>query len=215
VVDPTGICSITTLGLIAVSGAELLLLDRQRSACRIVRTVLPVLSHDRMTSVLRWVGHFPVLTSPFPSLAIGLVHTIAAITGVPGVLILEETMLPKLFATAIWGGYRDRDPATGKVVPGIRLMWVIWTNGWLVIPVGFLCWHKEGHWPPGIRRYRTKHERAQALVWTLHVRGLRGGLPVSYLRCDGWYGTQGNLRRFQRLGFFSSTRFSLHDTVLY
>jgi hypothetical protein len=142
VVDPIGIFSITTLGLIAVSMAGLFLLDRQRSAGRIVRTGLPGLSQDRMTGLLRWVGHSQVLTSPFPALAIGLVHAIVATTGVPEIIILDDTMLPKLFATALWGVYRDRDPATGKVVPGMRLVWVIWTNGLLVIPLGVLLWHK-------------------------------------------------------------------------
>lgn len=51
------------------------------------------------------------------------------------------------------------------------------------------------------------------MLWTLHARGLRGGLHVSYLLCDGWYGTKANLRLFQRLGFFSLTRFSPHYTV--
>lgn len=152
VVDPTGTFSITTLGLMAVYMAGGLLLDRQRSACRIVRTVMPALSHDRMTALLRWVGHFHLLESPFPALAIGLVHAIVATTGVPGVLILDDTMLPKLFAKAIWGVHRDRDPATGKVIPGLRMVWVIWTNGLLVIPLGFLVWHKQGHLPPGVRR---------------------------------------------------------------
>lgn len=215
VVDPTGMFSMTMLGLIAVYVAGLLLLDRQRSACRIVRTVMPGVSHDRMTGMLRWVGHFHLLTSPFPFLAIGLVHTIVATTGVPGLLILDDTMLPKLFAKAIWGVYHDRDPATGKVVPGMRMVWVIWTNGLLVIPLGFLLWHKQGYVPSGVRRYRTKHELAQALVWTLHARGLRSGLHVSYLLCDGWYCTQDNLRRFQRLGFFYITRFALNYTVRY
>lgn len=85
----------------------------------------------------------------------------------------------------------------GQVGPGIRMVWVIWTNGWFVIPLGLLIWHKRGHLPPGVRRYRTKHELARILLWTLHVRGVRSGLHVSYLLCDGWYGTQVNLRLFQ------------------
>ena len=213
--DPTGIFSLTTLGLMAVYVAGLLLLDRQRSACRIVRRVMPGLSHDRMTGVRRWVGHFSLWTSPFPSWAIGLVHAIVVTTGVPGIVILEDTMLPKRFAKAIWGVHGDRDPSTGQVVPGIRLVWAIWTNGLLVIPLGFLIWHKRGHLPPGVRRYRTKQELAQALLWVLHTKGLQSGLHVSYLLCDGWYCTKANLARFQRWGFFYITRFSAPYTVTY
>lgn len=83
--------------------AGLLLLDQQPSACRIVRTVLPALSHDRMIGMLRWVGHFSLVTSPFPSVVIGLVHTTVTTTDVPGVIIVDDTRLPKLFAKAIWG----------------------------------------------------------------------------------------------------------------
>ena len=215
VVDPTGLLSLPTVGLLAVYAAGLLLLDRQRSACWITRTVLPTLSHDRMTALLRWVGQFTLGNSPFSTFAVRLVQAIVAATGMPGLLILDDTMLPKLFAKAIWGVHRDRDPATGQVVPGIRMVWVIWTNGLLVIPLGFLIWHKRGHLPEEVRRYRTKNELARVLLWTLHAKGLQGGLHVSYLLFDGWYCTKANLRLFQRVGFFYITRFSPRYTVTY
>ncbi|RMF93184.1 MAG: hypothetical protein D6736_02170 [Nitrospinota bacterium] len=116
VVDPRRRFSITILGLMAVSVAGLLLRDRQRSACRIVRTVMPTRSQDRMTGVVRWAGHFTLWTSPVPSLAIGVVHTIVAITGVPGLVMLEDTLLPKRFATA--PGFLPRIPSPPKARPG-------------------------------------------------------------------------------------------------
>jgi hypothetical protein len=61
-----------------------------------------------------------------------------------GYLILDDTVIPKPFATAIAGlawGYSspDRTP-----VYGLSLVLLVWTNGTVRIPLGLRLWHKGG-----------------------------------------------------------------------
>jgi hypothetical protein len=61
-----------------------------------------------------------------------------------GYLILDDTVLPKPFATAIEGLAWVFSSQERKPVYGFSLVLVVWTNGTLRIPLGLRLWRKAG-----------------------------------------------------------------------
>ena len=81
---------------------------------------------------------------------------------------------------------------------GIRVVVLLYSNEILAIPVAFLVWHKKQNPMPDFapRRYRSKNELAQILVYWVYRKGLR----FCVLTFDAWYAKEENLMLFNRLG---------------
>lgn len=68
---------------------------------------------------------------------------VQALGGAPGWLIIDDVLLPKVFAKAIELCFWDWDHASRRNCFGQRLVFVLWSNGALVIPLLFTFWQKD------------------------------------------------------------------------
>jgi hypothetical protein len=96
---------------------------------------LQTVSHDRLTSMLQahWSGH-TLLESAWRRVFVWE----------RGYLILDDTVVPKPFATAIEGLAWVYSSQARQPVSGFSLGLLIWTNGMLRSPLGVRLWRRGG-----------------------------------------------------------------------
>jgi putative transposase len=105
-----------------------------------------------------------------------------------GVLIGDDSTLDKLYSRKIelvtrhWSGKHKR------VVSGINLVTLLWTDGERYIPVDYRLYHKE---QDGL----TKNDHFQAMLQTAFERGFR----PECVCFDSWYASLKNLKLATRL----------------
>jgi putative transposase len=113
-----------------------------------------------------------------------------------GALILDDSTLDKPYGRHIdlvtyhWSGKHHR------VVPGINLISLVWTNGDLVLPCDFRLYDK----PLG---GKTKNEYFQEMLAAAQARGFRPEMVLF----DGWYASLPNLKAVRAKGWRWLTRF--------
>ena len=112
-------------------------------------------------------------------------------------LILDDVILPKRRSVATEGVYCDWDYVNGKYVLCFRLVVLVWTNGFIRIPVAFAYYHKKDsdYLKRHNKKFRTKNQIACCQIYQL----LRKGLKFDYLLFDSWYASEDNLKFFNRL----------------
>jgi hypothetical protein len=97
---------------------------------------LATVSHDRLTRLLQgdWSGQ-RLLELACRTLSVWD----------KGYLIIDDTVIPKPFATAIEGLAWVFSSVERKPVYGLSLVLLVWTNGTRRIPLGMRLWHKGAH----------------------------------------------------------------------
>jgi hypothetical protein len=112
-----------------------LLYDRTSANCTALAEVLATVSHDRLTRTLQgqWSGHTR-LESTCRRLFVWE----------RGYLIIDETVIPKPFATAMAGLTWVFSSQERKPVYGFSLVLLVWTDGVGRIPLGMRLWRKGG-----------------------------------------------------------------------
>jgi len=112
-----------------------LLYYRTSGSCVALAEALESVSHDRLTRLLQgdWSGQTR-LELTFRTLFVWQ----------RGYLILDDTVIPKPFATAMESLAWVFSSQARKPVYGFSLVWLIWTNGTLRIPLGIRLWRKGG-----------------------------------------------------------------------
>lgn len=182
--------SAKTLLAVAVYLSGLTVLDKRPTQANIANTIGKV-SHDALNRIAK----------PIAINATLIANTIIYLTtGIPqlGYLILDDVVLPKPFSRYIAGAYMDYDPSQKRHIKCQRMVLLLWTNGWLCIPVAFAFWHQRDF----VEKYRTKNQIARALVYW----AVRHEIPFEYLTFDNWYASKQNLRLFARLEIVFVTR---------
>jgi DDE superfamily endonuclease len=106
-----------------------------------------------------------------------------------GDLILDDTVLPKLFATAIEGLAWVFSSQERKPVYGLSLVLVVWTNGTLRLPRSMRLWRQGGP---------SKYELALELLSS--ARNRRRCRPA-YVLCDAWSPSRRLLKRIRDYGW--------------
>jgi hypothetical protein len=109
-----------------------------------------VVSHDqlsRMLASLRW---------GMAEGAILAVRFVEAL-GWEGYLVVDDVLIPKPFASQIAFCFWDHDHSLKRHTFGQRLVFVVWSNGWLTIPLLFAFWQKSPK--PAVRKRRRKRGR--------------------------------------------------------
>ncbi|MEW6729951.1 MAG: transposase [Acidobacteriota bacterium] len=127
---PTAYCLAMTVyisGLITQTNAQ---------TTRIAENV-GILSHDQLTRMLRALGW------GISSGAICAVKFIELIGISGGYLIIDDVLIPKPFAALIAFCGWDWDHSRHYNVFGQRLVFVVWCNGNLIIPLLFAFWQKD------------------------------------------------------------------------
>jgi hypothetical protein len=112
-----------------------LLYYRTSATCVALAEALQTVSHDRLTRMLQatWSGQ-TLLESAWRSLFVWE----------RGYLIIDDTVVPKPFATAMESLAWVYSSQERKPVYGFSLVLLIWTNGMLRIPLGVRLWHRGG-----------------------------------------------------------------------
>ena len=119
-----------------------------------------------------------------------------------GLLVLDDTTLDKPYAknmdlvTYHWSGKH------GKVVKGINLLTLLWTDGEAQIPCDFRVYDK----PMG---GSTKNESFREMLLEAEERGFKPDCVLF----DSWYSSLGNLKQLRRLGWRWLTRLKANRLV--
>jgi putative transposase len=158
-----------------------LLYYRTSTSCVALAEALQTVSHDRLTRMLQadWSGH-TLLESTLRTLFIWE----------RGYLILDDTVIPKPFATAIEGLAWVFSSQERKSVYGLSLVLLVWTDGALRIPLGVRLWHKGG-----------PSKFALALELLSYARNRLRCHP-EYVLFDAWYPSKALLKRIRDYGWY-------------
>jgi putative transposase len=111
-----------------------------------------------------------------------------------GVLVIDDSTLDKPYATQIelvsyhWSGKHHR------VVKGINLISLVWTDGDRMYPCDYRVYDSED----GL----TKNDHAQAMLRIAYERGFQ----PNHVLFDGWYASVENLKFVRSLGWKFLTR---------
>jgi hypothetical protein len=157
-----------------------LLYYRTSSSCVALAEALETVSHDRLTRLLQgdWSGH--------TLLAIAC-RTLFAWER--GFLIIDDTVIPKPFATAIDGLAWVFSSQERRPMCGLSLVLLGWTDGTLRVPLGLRLWRKGGP---------SKYELALALL--SYARNRLRCRPA-YVLFDAWYPSKPLLKRIRDYGW--------------
>jgi putative transposase len=158
-----------------------LLYDRTSASCVALAEALQTVSHDRLTRLLRadWSGQ-RLLERAF--------HTL--FVWERGYLILDDTVIPKPFATAIEGLAWVYSSQDHKPIYGLSLVLLVWTNGTVRIPLGMRFWHKGG-----------PSKYALALELLSYARNRLRCRP-EFVLFDAWYPSRAILKRIRAYGWY-------------
>ena len=158
-----------------------LLYYRTSASCVALAEALQTVSHDRLTRMLQadWSGH-TLLESTLRTLFIWE----------RGDLILDDTVIPKPFATAMEGLAWVFSSQERKPVYGLSLVLLVWTDGTLRIPLGVRLWHQGG-----------PSKFALALELLSYARNRLRCHP-DYVLFDAWYPSRRLLQRVRDYGWY-------------
>lgn len=141
------------------------------------------LSHDRLTRLLHRPRDWQTL------LWHGFVHQAV---GRGGWLQLDDTVLDK-FGLAIFGVSWVSCSRLQRVVSGLNVVVLIWTDGTRRLPIGIRLWHKGG--PSKVK-----------LAAELLCRATELGFTPEYVMMDSWYSAKALLQQVRGYGWHFVTR---------
>jgi hypothetical protein len=158
-----------------------LLYYRTSGSCVALAEALETVSHDRLTRMLQgdWSGQ-TLLERAF--------HTL--FVWERGYLIIDDTVIPKPFATAMDGLAWVYSSQEHKPVYGFSLVLLIWTDGLLRIPLGIRLWQKGGP-----SKYTLALELLSYARNRLHCH-------PDYVLFDAWYPSRALLKRVHDYGWY-------------
>jgi putative transposase len=158
-----------------------LLYYRTSATCVALAEALQTVSHDRLTRMLQadWSGQ-RLLESACRTLFVWE----------RGYLIIDDTVVPKPFATAMAGLAWVFSSQERKPVYGFSLVLLIWTDGHVRIPLGIRLWHKGG-----------PSKLALALELLSYARNRLHCRPA-YVLFDAWYPSKALLKRIRDYGWY-------------
>lgn len=154
---------------------------RTSATCVALAEALQTVSHDRLTRMLQadWSGQ-RLLERAFRTLFVWE----------RGSLIIDDTVVPKPFATAMEGLAWVFSSQDHKPVYGFSVVLLIWTDGRVRIPLGIRLWHKGGP-----SKYALALELLSYARNRLHCR-------PEYVLFDAWYPSKALLKRIREYGWY-------------
>jgi putative transposase len=151
------------------------------ASCVALAEALQTVSHDRLTRLLQaeWSGHTLL------ELAVRTLFVWQR-----GYLIIDDTVIPKPFATAMEGLAWVFSSQERRPVYGFSLVLLVWTDGQLRIPLGLRLWHRGGP---------SKYVLALELL--SYARNRLRCRP-EYVLFDAWYPSKALLKRIRDYGWY-------------
>jgi hypothetical protein len=158
-----------------------LLYYRTSASCVALAEALETVSHDRLTRMLQadWSGQTLL------EIALGTLFVWGR-----GYLIINDTVIPKPFATAIEGLAWVFSSQERRSVSGLSVVLLVWTNGTVRIPLAMRLWHKGG-----------PSKYALALELLSYARNRLRCRP-EYVLFDAWYPSKALLKRIRDYGWY-------------
>lgn len=145
-----GVLSWAPIGQLAAIGVYVTgLITGTEISATAISAAVGLVSHDALSRLLNstwWTGRHLILTAV----------KLATLVGTEGWLILDDVVVPKLYARLIAFCCWDYDHALRRHVFGVRLVVIVWSNGWLTLPLGFSVWQKD---PGRQQRKKTRGHR--------------------------------------------------------
>ncbi|MBN1167494.1 MAG: transposase [Methanospirillaceae archaeon] len=112
-----------------------------------------------------------------------------------GWLVFDNTVLDKNHSKKIECTYFQWSGKHRKVVRGIGLITLIWTDGIVSFPIDYRIYDKDVD-------EKTKNDHFQEMALTAYKRGFN----PSFIMFDSWYSGNENLKFINRLGWYFFTR---------
>lgn len=119
-----------------------------------------------------------------------------------GILIVDDTTLDKPYAKKMDLVYPQYSGKHHRVVSGINITTLVWTDGNSVIPVDFRIYdnHNDG---------KTKNDHLRDMLETAKERGFR----PDFVLFDSWYSSLDNLKKIRDHGWHWLTRLKKNRLV--
>jgi putative transposase len=151
------------------------------STCTTIAEAMAETSHDRLTRMLHgaWSGQTLL------DLALRTLFTVAG-----GYLIVDDTVMEKAYARClgeaawVWSNKQQR------IVFGVSVVLLVWTNGQIRIPLAFRVWHQGGP---------SKYVLALDLL--SYARNRLKCKP-QFVLFDSWYPSKQLLKRIRDYGWY-------------
>jgi putative transposase len=158
-----------------------LLYYRTSGSCVALAEALETVAHDRLTRMLQgdWSGQ-TLLERAFRTLFVWE----------RGYLIIDDTAVPKPFATAMEGLAWVYSSQAHKPAYGFSLVLLVWTDGIVRIPLGIRLWQKGGP-----SKYTLALELLSYARNRLHCH-------PDYVLFDAWYPSRALLKRVRDYGWY-------------
>ncbi len=155
--------------------------QRQYSGAELSRVAPAEMAHD---AVSRW------LSSQKLTPKIVWQHAAPLVNAKTGYLILDDTVLDKPYSRATSLVKARYSGKHHRVVSGIDLVNMLWTDGEKVVPVDYRAYDPT-------RDGKTKNDHAQEMLDTAEKRGF----SPEYVLLDSWYSSIANLKTITRNGW--------------
>src|SRR5215831_11583457 len=151
------------------------------TTCSAMADALDSVSHDQLTRMLQgtWSGHILL------NLALRALFTVA-----DGYLLVDDTVVEKPYARLLGEAAWVWSSKQRKVVFGVSVVVLVWTDGHVRIPLAFRLWHKGG---------ASKFDLALELLSYARNR-LR--CKPQFVLFDSWYPSKKLLKRLRDYGWY-------------
>lgn len=176
-----------------------LVLSKDKRWCTKIAELFGV-SHD---SIYRYLYNHADLATQFPDLMIKLALHFNSIK--PGWIVVDDTALTKLYAKYIEGVHWVYNSSLGRPEMGLCIVVAVWTDGEIVIPIGFKWWFSKKIVPKG---YLKKIELAKQLLKQIAAK-----TPFRRLLADAAYFSIDMALFLNSLGFKFITRIACNRKV--
>lgn len=151
------------------------------TTCSAISDAFDSVSHDRLTRMLQgtWSGQTLL------DLALRALFTVAG-----GYLLLDDTVVAKPYARLLGEAAWVWSSKERKVVFGVSVVLLVWTDGQVRIPLGYRVWHHGG---------ASKY--ALALELLSYARNRLRCKP-QFVLFDSWYPSKKLLKRIRDYGWY-------------
>jgi Transposase DDE domain len=151
------------------------------TTCSAIADAFDSASHDRLTRMLHgsWSGH---------TLLDLALRTLFAVAG--GSLVIDDTVVEKPYAQRLGEAAWVWSSKQRKVVFGVSVVLLVWTDGQRRMPIAFRVWHKGG-----LSKY------ALALELLRYARNRLTCKP-QFVLFDSWYPSKVVLKRMRDYGWY-------------
>ena len=148
---------------------------------------------------LSWVSHdaitrlMPMVSINSTNILILFIQAIQSKTAVLGYLIIDDVIIRKPYGKSIAPTSYVYDHTNKRFVWGMHIVVLLWSNGWIKIPVAFRIWIPKEK----CDEYHTKVTLAKKLISFAH----KNGLVVEYVTFDTWYSSKELLTKLSECGY--------------